>query len=138
MRSRRRYSTLLCCVSWLLSPVAAWSQIATSTPVSTPSVDTSIPPLVNATGPLIEAPVEVTDQQSVHEGRFTWGPDLVDPGTSLRSVWTGVQFTVPNHALAFTAAPSFPFHVNHALFEADAKLLELDAGGVGSLFTSFT
>ena len=131
---RLAYSVFAC---GLVVPALAWSQVVPSSPVSTPPVEGPIPSLVNATGPLFEAPVYVADSNSVHEGRFTWGPDLLGPGTPLRTFWKAVQFPVSGNPFEFTAAPALQTHVNSALAAADAKLGEIDAGGIGALFSSF-
>jgi hypothetical protein len=119
-----------------LSSSVAWSQVVPSSPVATPPIDTAIPALVDATGSFFEAPPAATDQHSVHEGRYTWAPDLVSPGTAVRSIWTGKQFPVPG-ALTYTAAPALTLHVNDALAAADTGLQDLDAGGIGSLFNTY-
>jgi hypothetical protein len=120
-----------------LVPKLAWGQVVPSSPTSTPPIDGPIPSLVNATGPLFEAPIFATDPNSVHEGRFTWGPDLFGPGTPLRTFWTAVQFAAPGNPFEFTAAPALQTHVNAALASADGKLSQIDAGGIGALFSSF-
>ena len=137
MKSKIPPSVFLFCVCSLLANGPAWAQVVPSSPVATKPVEAAIPPLANATGPLFEAPVPVTNANALHEGRFTWGPDLLSPGTAVRTAWTGLQFPVAGTPLEFTAAPAFVPHLNDALGEADAKQQEVDAGGVVSLLTTY-
>ncbi len=143
MVTKTRDLRFLCCVFAIsfLTASTTWSQVMPSGPIASPPAEAAIPPLPNATGPLFQAPVQLTGATSVHEGVFTWGLDLTAPPTTDRDVWKGLQFVVPGSplydALKYTATPALNDHVEEALIVANTKLDEVDAGGIGSVFSTF-
>jgi uncharacterized RDD family membrane protein YckC len=105
-------------------------------PFATPPVDGLIPPLPGGTLPLPSAPNALTGAAYVHEGRMTWGGDLVDPGTGSPTIWQG-WYSPLTGPLRYTAAPTFPLRVGQAWSAAQSHLTTLDPAAVGDVFDLF-
>ena len=105
-------------------------------PFATPPVDGLIPALPGGTLALPPAPIAFTGSAFVHEGRTTWGGDLVDPGTPSPTTWEGWFDPVPG-PLRYTAAPTFPVRVDQAWGAAKSHLGALDPATIGDVFGLF-
>lgn len=126
------------------TPISA--QVDPKNPYEGPTV-ANIPPLPGATGPLPDAPFNKKSPYDVHEGVFTWGADLVTPGTICPDPWgtcpkQWIDSFAPQPPLAFpysfTASPAFkPRLVDDALGAAETHLAGLDAGALGDAFDLF-
>ncbi|HSD65684.1 MAG TPA: hypothetical protein VLF95_03230, partial [Vicinamibacteria bacterium] len=110
-------------------------KVVPATPFPSGAVDGVLPP-PPATGFVLPgAPIWLKNVNSVHEGRLTWGPDLVAPPLSGTSAWKATFY--PSPATAHTAAPAFVLRTEEALASATAHLGALDAGPVGKAFELF-
>jgi len=106
-------------------------------PFATTPVDGLIPPLPASTLVLPNPPIAFTGSAFVHEGRATWGPDLVDPGTTSPEAWRNFFVPVVGTPLRFTASPAFPVRVEQAWNAAKGHLTALDPGTLGDVFALF-
>ena len=116
----------------------ASSQVVPGSPFPTPAVNLAIPALPNASGPLFPAPVNQKGPDGVHEGIFTWGPDIVKPGFSTRKAWEDAILPDPPGSFLFTVSPTFLPHLDsQALAAAYQHRDELTPGGIGKAFELF-
>jgi hypothetical protein len=129
MRTRRLFVVLVLLAG--ASPAAP-----ADNPFATPPVDGLIPPLPGGTLPLPSAPIALTGPAFVHEGRMTWGGDLVDPGTGSPAAWQG-WFSPIQGPLRYTASPAFPVRVGQAWSAAQSHLTALDPAAIGDAFELF-
>ena len=121
----------------LFCGASAHAQVDPANPVSsTPSL-LSITPLPNATGPLFQATPQQTDPNSVHEGVFTWGLNLLQPPTPDFVAWQDSHDPSKGNGLEFTASPAFEFHLDSAMLAGSEKLGQADPGSLASIFSAF-
>ena len=123
--------------------VAPQPLIVDSQPVSTGPSDEPSMPSLGVTGAFPQPPKSLTSPFVVHEGSFTWGPDLPS-----QTVWTGDQapdetawkeLFDPALAVApkYSAAPAFTGYVEGMLGAAHDHQEEFEGGTIGGLFDAF-
>lgn len=123
--------------------VAPQPLIVDSQPVSTGPSDEASMPSLGVTGAFPQPPKSLTSPFVVHEGSFTWGPDLAS-----QTVWSGDQapdetawkeLFDPALAVApkYSAAPAFTGYVEGMLGAAHDHQEEFEGGTIGGLFDAF-
>lgn len=121
-----------------LASAGAWAQVDPKNPYETATVADKLGPLPGATATLPDSPINKTTSADVHDGTYTWGWDLVDPGTRKRQDWLDAIFPTPPGPLAYTASPSFKARLEDgALTAAQQHLDALDPDVVGKAFEKF-
>jgi len=110
-------------------------KVVTTSPFPTGPVDGALPPPPSTGLAFPNAPIGVKDSKSVHEGRMTWGPDLLASPVTGQAAWKATFF--PSPATAHTAAPAFALRTAEALASAAGHLGSFDTGLVGKAFELF-
>jgi hypothetical protein len=122
----------------------ATAQVLPSDPLPSPAVDAPIPVLPLATFVLADAPLSLKSPLVVHEGRFTWGGDLVPLVTNIScptaasAGCSGIWLDSFSPSLfPHTAAPSLVTHLSAALTGAFEHQESLDPGPLVAAFDLF-
>jgi hypothetical protein len=114
------------------------AQVDPKSPYETAKVVGALGPLPGASGPLADSAINKTTPDDVHDGVYTWGLDLVNPGTRKPQDWFDAIFPTPLGPFAYTASPSFKVRLkDEALAAAQQHLDGLDPGVIGKAFEKF-
>jgi hypothetical protein len=135
LRDPLRRSLVTLCGVWLALVAPARAIVDTTNPVSGDAFPGSIPPLPVAPGTpggfLFQPPLSTTGSLAVHEGSFSWQPNLGSPPTKVSHDACSILFP---RSFGPLATPALFEHLDEATAAAGGTLDQLDSGGLGDAF----
>jgi hypothetical protein len=120
--------------------------VGSEPPPTDPSNEPKMPSL-GVGGVFPQPPKSLTSPFVVHEGSFTWGPDLAaqtvssgDQGAdecAWKKLFGPTCDSSPSAAPKYTAAPAFTGYVDGMLARAHDRQAQLEGGAIGGAFDAF-